>query len=72
MKPFKAGVLEESKNIKVFQYQVGYLNNQMCTETERVFELMATKLSKRWKYLARKSQERADLHTKFWAEIKGN
>ena len=70
MKPFKVGVLEESKNIKVLQYQVGYLNNQMCTETERVFNLMATKIKKRWQYLGRKNQERAELQSKFWRDIK--
>jgi hypothetical protein len=43
LKNQKAGILNESKNIKVMKYQTGYLNNQLCKEGKRIFESIGAK-----------------------------
>ena len=52
MKPFKTGVLQESKNIMVLQYQAGFMSNQMCKEGFRVMETMGNKIIGLLKYSA--------------------
>ena len=41
--------MEESKNLTVFQYQVGYINSQMAGECERIFESLAHKINQKLK-----------------------
>lgn len=48
----KEGILEESKNIIVLKYQVGYLGNQCRLEGNRVFDEMGYKLVSRWQSIA--------------------
>lgn len=47
----KKGIVEESKNLIVLKYQVGYFNKQVCEEGFRVFTEMGRKFLERWKKL---------------------
>ena len=70
LKYYKNGVLEESKNMFVFKYQVGFINNQVCTESERVLELMGKKITKKWRYVSKKCLDRLTQSTNFWKAIR--
>ena len=68
-KEFKCGVLEESKNLLVFQYQVGYVNNQMPKECERIFEDLAKKINKRWNFIGKRNMEELEKSMNFWKTV---
>jgi hypothetical protein len=52
MKSHKNGVLQESKNMTVLKYQLGYLSNKVCQESVRFFELMSDSFKAKWVYKA--------------------
>lgn len=54
MKTHKNGILQESKNITVLKYQLGFLSNMVCKETVRFFELMSDNFKAKWIYQAEK------------------
>lgn len=66
---FKSGVLEESKNLLVYQYQVGYINTQMSCESERIFESLSNKINKRWKSIGRHYLEEMKKGIDFWTTV---
>jgi hypothetical protein len=52
LKSHKNGVLQESKNMTVLKYQLGYLSNKVCQESVRFFELMSENFKAKWVYKA--------------------
>jgi hypothetical protein len=52
LKSHKNGVLQESKNMTVLKYQLGYLSNKVCQESIRFFELMSDNFKAKWVYKA--------------------
>lgn len=52
LKSHKNGVLQESKNMTVLKYQLGYLSNKVCQESVRFFELMSDSFKAKWVYKA--------------------
>jgi hypothetical protein len=52
LKSHKNGVLQESKNMTVLKYQLGYLSNKVCQESVRFFELMSDNFKAKWVYKA--------------------
>lgn len=68
-KDTKNGVLEESKNILVYQYQVGYINSQMSSETQRIFEGLSNKINTRWKSIGRRYLDEMQKSLNFWTSV---
>ena len=54
LKTQKIGVLQESRNMTVLKYQLGYLSNMVCKESVRFFELMSDNFRSKWVYQAEK------------------
>ena len=57
---YKTGISEESKSIVVHKYQTAYLNNQVCAESQRFFELLGNKISIRWREIGKAYHQKQD------------
>ena len=68
-KEFKYGIVEESKNLLVFQYQVGYISSQMPKECERVFADIGKKIKKRWNFIGKRYVEEFEKSLNFWKTV---
>jgi hypothetical protein len=63
------GVLEESKNITVLKYQLGYSGNMLSKESVRFFEQMSDNFKSKWIYKADKYKERLTKDLEFYNSI---
>ena len=65
----KRGIEEESRNLIVLKYQVGYMNRQVCEEGMRVFDNMGAKFLERWQKIGESYLDKNIKSIEYWKTL---